>query len=186
MDIIENNDLTSNKMKRKHQNNDDLYLILNRIDTYGYINMALHTMFYMKNNPFILQPGLSKRNYLIICSDYIFNMFKSFYSNCGLSYDPKEQKIDEERLEIFIETPVNSFEFNFYFLQLLSVLELNLTNAFYLIRHNWSSISCRGEGNLIWIQINLTIDNEYNYGKLLDYERELIHKYENPDSNIPI
>lgn len=175
---------SSNKRRRYDENQSNDSSVSNILNEYPYIHRGIQASDWMKHNPLILQHGLLKNEIFNLCSTYIFDLFKRFYSGCGLSYNPREQEVFEERIEILIETPINENFIEMHFSIFLSFLQANLMNAFYISKYDWNSISCRTEGTFIWVSIYPTLDDQS--GCLKYYDGNMKEVYKIPDSNIPI
>lgn len=166
-----------NKKARCEENDTSVSDILN---AYPYIHRGIQASAWMKRNSLIFHPELNKDETISLCYSYIFDLFKRFYSECGLSYNPEIQEVSDGCMEILIETPINETEMDVHFSLFLSFLQDNIKNAFYVAVRDWYNISCVPEGNCLWIKIDLNIDEHSN---IICYDKDKKRTYtKNPDN----
>lgn len=181
--------MESKKRRINEVNNEivkfDTDVLLDNLNEFPFIYRSIQAVSFMKSNPLVLPMNLSKKEYLILTRNYIFEITKMFFGGCGLSYNLNDQSLSDERMEIFIETPVNETMIDINFSLFMSFLEFTLKSSYSSKIDNLRSIGCRGEGNLIWIEIDLSSDDSY-FNAISYFRRNLMYKYLKPDGNINI
>lgn len=93
--------------KRKNIFDDDNDRVLNVFDRYPFITRSIQASEYMQINPIQYKSYMNNFDNISIfkhIEQYIINIFKLFFSNCGMSYQEENYKLTNEEFEIMIYT----------------------------------------------------------------------------------
>lgn len=140
--------------------------ILNNLDTYPFLYRAIQSISYIKKNPLMLS---SNSNITEEIKNYIMEVTRLYYGGLGLSYNPNETKINENTLEIYIDTPFTNEDasLNLYFF--LELMKKEVKDSFFRNNLIFKKITFVVDGNMLWFNVTLFRNDEEMNNNNWDY-----------------
>ena len=143
--------------KRRRLNdidNIDSERLLDSLDEIPFIYRSIQGVVYMKENPFVA----SETNYIECAISYICHVVEKSFKGCGFYHAPEELKIEKDRADLMIGTPVKESDFNVNFSLFMSFAQKMIHKELRKI-NPLIEVSFRGEGS--WMNFAFrTFDDE--------------------------
>lgn len=177
----------NNKKRRINEVSEDFdqNSFLDLLDEYPFLYRSLQAVHWMKSHPFKIQTGQTNVEYSKQVYDYFIYVLNRFFSGCGL--ETEEEEISDTRIGSFIKTPLRESEFDFNFCLLCTYLTNMFEYECFQNNIHWSSLKCTGEGNLIYLCVELIDPSDDDYDKDYDmfphYNSLLIREQIEADEN---